>query len=215
MTGEEFDEKVKFFDQMAMSSWLSAIHEHFLDQLGTWEDKQVLDVGCGTGRLLMKGTTKSTDVVGIDLSKNMIKHAEQLFTRSVNPRSFSFQVADAEKLPFHEQSFDIVCSTCVVFLIPDPEKVVKEMFRVLKPSGCLGLINPSSKLNVRVAEQYVQMWNLQDIEADALIQWGRISERRHTFHMNEFEQLLKNCGFKDVEQFTYLEDLSLITIAQK
>ncbi|UCZ55336.1 class I SAM-dependent methyltransferase [Bacillus shivajii] len=215
MDGDEFDERVDFFDQMATTSWLSEIHDEFLKEIGSWEEKRVLDVGCGTGRLLQKGASLTTEVYGIDLSKKMVQRTEELLSDISFIKQPSVQVGDAECLPYKDEIFDIVCSTCVVFLIPNAKWVLKEMSRVLKPGGNLALINPSTKLDIIRAKELSSQLNLAGIEKDSLLQWGRISERRHQFSVEEFEMLLKEVGFRIVTQKTFYNDISLITIAKK
>src|SRR5690554_252668 len=101
MTGQEFDERVQFFDQMALSSWMVKLHEKLVSMTATWTNKEVLDVGCGTGRLLLKGATPSTQMTGIDLSQEMIEKARAVFSKTdLRNDQYEFLVGDAEKLSF-------------------------------------------------------------------------------------------------------------------
>ena len=100
----------------------------------------VLEVGCGVGitsALLAKkyGCT----VVGIDLSKGMIKRAKERAKEEKVEDKTEFIVADAQKLPFKANTFDAVICESVNAFIPQKQKAVKEYARVAKPGGWVGL----------------------------------------------------------------------------
>lgn len=213
---DEFDNRVDFFDQMVQTSWLSSLHDQLVAMTGSWAGKSVLDVGCGTGRLLLKGAGESTAITGIDISAAMIDRAKEVGSGDgifhVPP---VFLQGDAEDLPFEDETFDLVLSTCVVFLLPDPSVALKEMHRVLKPGGRIALLNPSKKLTEKVALWFSQDWKLTGMEKDTLLQWGRISERRHQYTEKTMGILLQECGFIKVENKLCLEDIALMTLAEK
>lgn len=92
----------------------------------------VLDVGVGRGRLATRVVDRADNIVGIDISLNMVKLAKVALNGRVH-----LVVADAERLPFKSASFD--CTYCVETLvhIPHPEQVMQEMHRVLRRSGIM------------------------------------------------------------------------------
>lgn len=94
----------------------------------------VLDVGCGTGRLLRSAEQRfpKAALEGVDAALEMVKHAQ-----AVNPaRSrIRFQQARAEKLPFAGAQFDLLFSTLTFHHWDDQRQGVAEIARVLKPSG--------------------------------------------------------------------------------
>lgn len=91
----------------------------------------VLDLCCGTGDLarVIKKIEPETIVVGVDFSQNMLDIAK---SKSSN---IQFIHADATKLPFEDNSFDIVTMGFGLRNIPNAEKAVEEIYRVLKPNG--------------------------------------------------------------------------------
>lgn len=108
--------------------------------LGTiHEGEAVLDIGCGAGVDTFIAATlvgPKGRVVGIDLIPEMLNRARaNLEKTSLN--NVTFQEASAEDLPFPDTSFNVVISNGVFNLIPDKVKALKEVFRVLKPSGRL------------------------------------------------------------------------------
>jgi ubiquinone/menaquinone biosynthesis C-methylase UbiE len=90
---------------------------------------RVLDLPCGTGRLLEAYQPGGFQVVGCDISDAMLKHAR---TRFRGDPLFDFQLANAEELPFETNSFDYVVSFRFVLHLPKEvrPKVLSEMIRV-------------------------------------------------------------------------------------
>ncbi len=92
---------------------------------------KVLEVGVGTGRNL-KYYPAGCLVTGIDKSEGMLEKAQEKATDMKNVTLF---LMDAEHLEFPDNCFDYVVTTFVLCTIPDPVKALREMRRVLKPSG--------------------------------------------------------------------------------
>jgi len=92
---------------------------------------KVLEVGVGTGRNL-KHYPLNCSVTGIDNSKRMLEKARE---KAKDMENITLLLMDAEYLEFPDNSFDYVVTTFVLCTIPDPLKALKEMRRVLKPSG--------------------------------------------------------------------------------
>jgi arsenite methyltransferase len=99
--------------------------------------ESVLDVGCGAGAdtliaAMMAGPDGSA--VGIDMIAEMLERARENMGRA-GLHNVTFQEASAEAIPFADDSFDVVISNGVFNLVPDKVKALREVFRVLKPSG--------------------------------------------------------------------------------
>jgi ubiquinone/menaquinone biosynthesis C-methylase UbiE len=119
-----------------MGRWGRAVAPVFLDWLAAPRRARWLDVGCGTGILAeaIADLCEPVDVVGIDPSAEQIAEA----SRSRPGSLARFQVADAMALPFEDASFDVVASGLVINFVPDPDKAIAEMRRVVTPSGIIG-----------------------------------------------------------------------------
>lgn len=90
---------------------------------------RVLDVCTGPGVLAAGAVSRGADVVGVDFSAAAIAVAEK------NVPNGRFQVGDAQNLPFANDSFDaVVCGFGIIHL-PNPDKGLQEMCRVLRPGG--------------------------------------------------------------------------------
>lgn len=91
---------------------------------------EVLDVGCGTGALtfaIAKSRTV-TKIVGMDLSEPFLAYAR---SKTDDPR-IRFELGDAQKLPYADDSFDCCLALLVVGFIPDASKAAREMRRVTR-----------------------------------------------------------------------------------
>ncbi len=92
--------------------------------------KTILCMGCGSGEecqhLKSLGARR---VIGIDASKELIRHAHHSFT------GIEFHVMDMERLKFPPASFDVVYSSLVLEYVPDWLPTLKKVYRVLKPGG--------------------------------------------------------------------------------
>jgi ubiquinone/menaquinone biosynthesis C-methylase UbiE len=92
---------------------------------------KVLEVGVGTGRNL-KYYPADCRVIGIDKSEGMLQKASE---KAEGRKNITLYSMDAEHLEFPDNSFDYVVITFVLCTIPDPVKALREMRRVMKPSG--------------------------------------------------------------------------------
>lgn len=103
--------------------------------------EKALDVGCGTGNYTIELALRRADIIGIDRSEEMLNFARQ----KVKGKGLkvTFQVADAESLPFPDSTFDIVISNGLLCFLRGPDKALVEMRRVLRPGGRLvvGVLN--------------------------------------------------------------------------
>ncbi|MCF6138265.1 class I SAM-dependent methyltransferase [Pseudalkalibacillus berkeleyi] len=117
----------KFFNS---GQFLSARKEIFQNQIFDKHQK-VLLVGVGTGADLEQISYKELNVTAIDYSSDMLKKAREKFKDS----SIQFVKMDAQDMNFSDHHFDVVIGSLVVSVVPDAEKCLKEMLRVLKPNG--------------------------------------------------------------------------------
>jgi arsenite methyltransferase len=101
------------------------------------EGEVVLDLGCGAGLDLYfyaKSVGEKGKAYGLDISTEMIDKAKNNI-ESVGLKNVEFVCGSSDKLPFEDDFFDIVASNGIYNLSPDKEKVLAEVYRVLKPGG--------------------------------------------------------------------------------
>jgi phosphatidylethanolamine/phosphatidyl-N-methylethanolamine N-methyltransferase len=110
-----------------------------IDLLEIQPGNRVLEVGVGTG-LNLPLYPSDCDVTGIDISKEMLRKAEER-VKTLSVKNINLMVMDGSKLAFPDDSFDRVIATYVISAVPDPVKTLLEMRRVCKPSGHLVILN--------------------------------------------------------------------------
>jgi SAM-dependent methyltransferase len=98
--------------------------------------KTVLEIGVGAGADFQNWCTYAQHASGVDLTERAIAlTTERLGLNDIPPQSYSLRTADAENLPFDDDSFDTVYSWGVLMCTPDTPRAFREVFRVLKPGG--------------------------------------------------------------------------------
>lgn len=119
----------------AVESFAGVANPFSLGPLGPGE--RVLDLGSGAGTdslVAAEMVGPSGAVTGIDMTPEMLEKARAA-AAAMGVENVTFIEADAERLPFEEDSFDVVISNGVIDLIPDKDAVFSEIYRVLAPGG--------------------------------------------------------------------------------
>ncbi len=133
-----YDLHAQFYDQKL--AYLDSFEQNrLLPLLGELKNKTVLDVGAGTGRLALRLAEHSADVTALDISPEILK-----ILNKKNKRIKTI-IADAESLPFPDNSFDLITAAFLVVHIKEPKYFFSEAYRVLKPGGLLALTNINQK----------------------------------------------------------------------
>jgi SAM-dependent methyltransferase len=125
-----------------------ALHEQFstnphglplwiFDQLELPDDARILEIGCGSGNLWAENTKhipEGWQITLTDASPGMICEAQRRLSGS---HSFRFEVANAQELPFANESFDAVIADHMLYHVPDRDKAFSEIVRILRHGGHL------------------------------------------------------------------------------
>lgn len=128
----------RYYDKTRFGEW-ALISRKRMDEessnflLNLIKGNSVLELGVGTGRYGLILSERGHDFVGIDLSSDMLKKAEE--KQAATRIDFRVIRMDAEKLGFHEETFDNVICILTFGFLPNPEDVMKEAYRVLVPGG--------------------------------------------------------------------------------
>jgi len=120
------------YDQL-MGRWSQQLSPAFIDLAGVGAGDRVLDVGCGTGsltRALIEHRPR-LKVVGVDPAGPYVEYGR----RKLSGAQARLDQADAQNLPFADDSFDRCLSLLVVNFIPDARQATEEMHRVTRPGG--------------------------------------------------------------------------------
>lgn len=116
-----------------MGRWSQRVGAKFLDWLDQPKGLRWIDVGCGNGAFTETLIAHSAPaaVTGVDPSEGQLAYAR---TRP-GTKLAQFRVADAQSLPFADNSFDAASMALVITFIPDPVKAAAELARVVRPGG--------------------------------------------------------------------------------
>ncbi len=118
---------------------LVIIGEQLCEAVDLRSGQKVLDVATGSGNTALSAARRFCEVTGLDYVPELIDQAK---SRAEAERlDVSFEVGDAEDLPYAEASFDVVLSTLGVMFTPDQEKAAGELLRVCRAGGKIGLAN--------------------------------------------------------------------------
>jgi len=102
---------------------------------------RVLDVACGTGRMVpvVFNSNKEVGYTGLDTSKEMTAHLKKKANGMGIGKSVKVVIGDATKMPFKDNEFDVVFSYHLLWHLPKEEqdKIIKEMVRVARPGGMI------------------------------------------------------------------------------
>lgn len=105
---------------------------------------RVFKIGVGTGLSLGDYAARS-EVTGIDISFEMIKHAQERVEQNCPRHVSELHVMDAHELDFRDERFDVVVAQFLITLVERPEVVLDEAFRVITPAGELILVSHSAR----------------------------------------------------------------------
>jgi len=122
-----------FFDDLDQYHFEKLHHLLRLVDFDGWRGRRVLEVGCGAGVDLARFAKGGAIVTGVDLAPSAIELAKTNFAQQ--DLSGDFEVADGEHLPFPDNAFDLVYAHGVVQYTANPQALVNECRRVLKPGG--------------------------------------------------------------------------------
>jgi arsenite methyltransferase len=180
-----------FFDyaaEVGLTKHLGGLEatEELVELCHIGEGSRVLDVGCGSGQtpsFLVK--RYGCRVVGVDINEKMVERSRERAEREGVVDRAQFRVADAQDLPFEDDSFDAVITESVTAFPEDKQRAVREYTRVTRPGGYVGL-NESTWLKVPPPPELVA-WVSQDLGA-----WVK------PLTSEEWRELLEEAGLTEV-----------------
>jgi ubiquinone/menaquinone biosynthesis C-methylase UbiE len=124
-------------DYTVLSRQLAPAAQALADACAVSAGQEVLDVGAGDGNFALACAREGASVVACDISPGMVERGR------ARAKEEGYEVewleADAEALPFEDARFDCVGSSFGAFIAPRPDVVARELFRVVRPGGTVGL----------------------------------------------------------------------------
>ena len=151
---------------------------------------RLLDVGCGTGSLTraLLGVTRRAEIVGIDPVATFVEYVRA----QVKEARVSFEVGDAQALPYPDASFDCALSCLVFHFIPDALRGAREVRRVTRPGGTVA----ACTWDARGLEMTSLFWDAA-VELDPAAEAKR---RRPLSQAGQLAELWQAAGFRAVEE---------------
>ncbi len=149
------------------------IYDYMYSHIGdAIEGKNVLELATGPGLIAKHIADKADFVTATDFSPEMIAQAK----KGENPTNLKFEIADASDLQYEDKSFDVVIIANALHVVPNPEKVLDEIDRVLKKDGlfiCPTFIHRSAekkenlwaKLLKMLGVNFAHQWTAKEISS--------------------------------------------------
>jgi len=125
------EERAKTIDQLHVNRTL-------VDTLAPVIGEHILEVGCGSGvicRQIAPAVVPGGKIMGLDISTEFLKLAQSYVTKTDISSCIQWSAGRAEVLPFHNASFDGVIAARLLLHVSNPQPVLSEMLRVVRPGG--------------------------------------------------------------------------------
>ncbi|MBQ7876395.1 MAG: methyltransferase domain-containing protein [Clostridia bacterium] len=184
MSKKHFDAQAKDYDQketVYYSKFPKVSCRDVADRLKNYDYKKLLDIGCGTGFLIeLLKKQKDARYYGLDLSPEMIKVARCKFDSDVQLAEGS-----ADKLPYDDNTFDVVCCVQSFHHYPYPEKAMSEAYRVLNNGGLYILSDTGCSGIAKYFDNFVFRHFMKSGDYAA-------------YSRKDIEKLMTKCGFSVV-----------------
>ncbi|MDY7082709.1 MAG: methyltransferase domain-containing protein [Halobacteria archaeon] len=155
MKGREWyqeDETAEEYDEWRFSRGGELVDRRekqaLLELVGDIEIKSVLEIACGTGRFTIELMKKGAHVTGVDISQPMIRQGVKKAKREGIDGEVDFIRGDAKRLPFPDNSFDLVVAMRFFHLVDEPSEYLREMARVSRSVVAFDTFSQSSTRRV-------------------------------------------------------------------
>ena len=181
----------QYFDSRQTSNSFRAQRDILLRWLAP-HPGPILELGCGSGDMLVSLMAADKPVTGVDLSGEMLMRAAR---RLRDAAHVDLLQADTRCLPFPEQAYNVVVTMGVIEYVPDPMQMLREIARVLRPGGVLALTLPHSQCAARnwgvAMKSFSKTIRGREGEAD------QVTIRR--YQADEFDRFLEPCGLRRID----------------
>ncbi|MBU3090749.1 class I SAM-dependent methyltransferase [Clostridium sp. CF011] len=173
-----FNKQAESYDKSANGKFVAPMYNEIINRIMLIKPKKLLDVGCGTGNVLMKLVENSNiELYGLDISEKMIDMAKKNLGNSAD-----LKVSDSECMPWKNNTFDVIVCNASFHHYPNPDKTLLEMKRILKSNGTLIIGDPTAPVVIR---QVLNLYYKRSDTGDYKI-----------YSKKEIEDLLIKTGFK-------------------
>ncbi|HET6581257.1 MAG TPA: methyltransferase domain-containing protein [Methanoregula sp.] len=195
------------YDERRGRRYYTHLSTYILDALP--QTGKLLDIGCGTGLFVERYVGDGRTAVGLDISRKMIEQARR------RCGVCEYTVGTGERIPFCDKTFDAVSSLLVFSYVRDPEAMLQEAYRVLKPGGAIAICTLGKKLLTRGIPAIYHIGEKMNVRHVVMKNFGE-----HYYDREEMHQLFTQAGFSDVRvkwcSFAHIDMIDpLFQLAQK
>ena len=179
----------------------------FLKELELEPGDFALDLCCGTGDITIALAEKvgpSGNVIGLDFNQKMLDLASKKIEKQNLQKEVQLKWGDAMHLSYPNQSFDVVTIAFGLRNVPDADQVLKEIFRVLKPNGKVGILETSQPTNSIIKLGWKMYFKL--FPSFAKLMRANVSDYQYLSHTTakfvsavQLKQMLEKNGFENIK----------------
>ncbi|MCP1661844.1 MAG: methyltransferase domain-containing protein [Methanocalculus sp. MSAO_Arc1] len=184
-----YDEVADVYDQRYDLRQGRLYHHHLsgiiLDRV--LDHGTLLDLGCGTGLFIEHYTAAGGDAVGLDISPGMVGIGK------VRCPDAEYIVGTADILPFEDESFDSVASLLAFTYLPDPEAMLRESYRILKPGGSIAVVTLGRNMMTWMVPFFYRLGERIGYRKIGVGDFGE-----HYYSEKEMVEMFKRAGFTEV-----------------
>jgi demethylmenaquinone methyltransferase/2-methoxy-6-polyprenyl-1,4-benzoquinol methylase len=190
--------------------------------VGKKNPKQILDIATGTGDLaLMMASLNPDKIVGLDISSGMLEVGKRKIEKAKLSDKIEMIVGDSEEMPFNEDTFDAITVSFGVRNFANLDKGIKEIARVLKPTGVLVILETSNPTKFPFRQGYKFYTNfilpiIGKIFSKDKVAYSYLSESANSFPFGEaFNNILEKNGFTNTKDTPVTFGVATIYTANK
>ncbi|WP_298782192.1 bifunctional demethylmenaquinone methyltransferase/2-methoxy-6-polyprenyl-1,4-benzoquinol methylase UbiE [uncultured Polaribacter sp.] len=184
--------------------------------------KQILDIATGTGDLaLMMADLNPNKIVGLDISAGMLEVGKQKIAKANLTDKIEMIVGDSEDMPFNDNTFDAITVSFGVRNFANLNKGLKEIARVLKPTGVLVILETSNPTKFPFKQGYKFYTNfilpiIGKLFSKDKVAYSYLSESANSFPFGEaLNNILQKNGFTSTEHKPVTFGVATIYTASK
>jgi ubiquinone/menaquinone biosynthesis C-methylase UbiE len=188
---ESFDMASEGYDCHGLRFFIESA-KHLIKSINLKGNEKFLDTATGTGHVAIAAAQElpNGNVIGIDISNKMLERAERK-TIDKKLSNLIFKCCDIEDMGFKKFSFDVACCAFGIFLVPDMEKGLSCISKVVKPGGKLAMTSFTKALMEPLNGTFLDRLKRYDIKPSTL-SWKRLDSP------DKINELLSNSGFQDI-----------------
>ena len=186
---QHYDEVADIYDDRYDGHRGKYYHGHISDHVMRELPKggYLLDLGCGTGLFVQRYVAEGGRAVGLDISPRMVQHGRQRCPEC------EFCVGTADILPFRDSTFDALARLLAFSYIPNPEGMLREAYRGLKPGGRIAVCTLSRTVFTSIVPVIYHIGEMVGLKKVGV---GDFNE--HYYTKAEIESLFREARLEDL-----------------